>query len=136
MADVALLELARKIVLEHQAREEGDAVVVIPAVHDAIDLDHEALDKIAARYGGRYLRCDDFAPELIKARGPINHGIAHNLVQLCAARNMPIDIEERDGQVIVGARDYGAPTGSLPMVLRVLSVLASDEINVPLAILS
>jgi hypothetical protein len=136
MADVALLDLARKIILEHQRDEDSDRVLVVPAIHDAIDLDHEALEGVIVRYGGVYIRCDDSAPEPVKARGPINDAIAHNLKELCAARNMPIDIDERDGHVVVTAKAFGEPTGSLPMVLRVLAVLASAELDVPLAVLS
>jgi hypothetical protein len=136
MSDVALLELTRSIVLRHQRTEDDEAVAVLPTVHDAVDIDHDALSAIASRYGGTYLRCDDSAPEPHHARSPINHTIAEHLKQLCAARNMPITISEQDSRVVVTANDYAEPTGSLPVVLRVLATLASAELDVPLAVLS
>jgi hypothetical protein len=136
MSNVALLDLARNIVAKHQRDDDDCAPLVIPTIHDSVDVDHEALEAIVARYGGVYLRCDDAAVSEHRARGPINQTIADHLKQLCAARNMPIQVLERNENVIVTAEGYGEPTGSLPMVLRVLATLASFELNTPLVVLS
>ena len=49
---------------------------------------------------------------------------------------MPIKFVEENDRVVAIAEDYGAPTGSLPMVLRVLTFLASAALEFPLVILS
>jgi hypothetical protein len=136
MANVSLLDLTRSIVRQHQRTDNNEAVIVLPTVHDSVDIEHDALGAIIARYGGTYLRCDDAAPEPHRARGPINHTMASHLKELCAARNMPITVSEHDNYVGVTANDYAEPTGSLPVVLRVLATLASSELNVRLAVLS
>jgi hypothetical protein len=136
MVDHAMLDFAGRFVGLHQDAENGSPIQVIPAVHDALEMDHEALEAIATRYDGRYIRCDDLAPVRLEARGPINSGMAEHLVQLCANRNMPIRLTEEDGQVVAVAEDYGEPTGSLPMMLRVLAFLASAGLECPLVVLS
>jgi hypothetical protein len=136
MTDHALLDFAERFVLLHQEAENDSPTQVIPAVHDAIEMDHEALDAIATRYGGRYIRCDDLASKMPEARTPINLGMAQHLVQLCANRNMPLRLVEEDGQIVAVAEGYGEPTGSLPMVLRVLAYLASAALECPLVLLS
>lgn len=136
MRDCALLDLARKIVHEHQRENSDESVLVIPAIHDAIDLDHASLEAIAARYDGEYIRCDDMATPPYEAHGPINETMARYLVQLCASRNLAISIDERDGRVIAVSDEKGEATGSLPMILRVLAVLASADMNKSLVILS
>lgn len=135
MADVALLELTRSIVLHHQRQSDG-GVQVLPTVHDAVDPDHEALDAIVSRYGGRYIRCDDAAPEWTPPRGPLNTPLAVHITELCSSRNLPITISDEGGPVVVTADDYAEATGSLVAVLRVLATLVSSEIDVPLAVVS
>lgn len=136
MADTALLEFARKFVRLHQDAEPLGEIEVLPAVDDSIEMDHEALGSIAARYGGVYIRCDDLAVDEVRPLGPLNHAMAQHLVELCAQRNMRVSFLEEDGVVVAIAEDYGEPTGSLPMVLRVLAVLASTLIDQPLVVLS
>jgi hypothetical protein len=136
MADVALLDFSARFVRLHSEGEADKPVEVFPAVHDAIEMDHDALNAIAERYGGRYIRCDDLAPEDHQATAPINQPMAQYLMQLCASRNMPIKFVENDGRVVAFAEDYGEPTGSLPMVLRILAFLASTALECPLVVLS
>lgn len=136
MPDSSLLELAQGIVNQHQrALEDDSSTLVLPVVHDRVELDHDVLEAVATRYGGKYLRCDISAIEE-DVQGPINISMAEHLRQLCASRGLPIRISERNGQVVVTADDFAEPTGSLPVVLRVISLLASAEINVPLVVLS
>ncbi len=136
MADLALLDFARGIIrLHHESKDDG-SIEVIPAVYDSIEMDHEALDAIATRYGGRYIRCDDLAPNEYESRGPINQQMAQYLLQLCTNRNMPISFVEDGDRVVAVAKEHGEPTGSLPMVLRVLAFLASTALEFPLVVLS
>lgn len=136
MPDVALLELARSVVLLHEQREPGESVLVLPAVHDAIETDHLALEAIVSRYGGRYIRCDDDGAELHQARGPIHQVMAKHISELSEQRNLAITFHENDGRVTVAAEGYAEPTGSLPTVLRVLATLASSELEAPFVVLS
>jgi hypothetical protein len=136
MRDCSLLDFARKIVYEHQRENSDESILVIPAVHDAIDLDHTSIEAIAARYDGEYIRCDDSATPLYEAHGPINETMAQYLIQLCASRNLSISISERDGRVIAVSDEKGEATGALPMILRVLAALASADLDKSLVILS
>lgn len=136
MLDVALLELAQRIVLQHERHLPEDPVLVLPSVHDAMETDHPALEAIVARYGGRYIRCDDEAGELHQARAPINHAMAEHVAQLCANRGLQVTVEDGGGRVTVTADNSAEATGSLPTFLRVLSTLASSELDAPLVVLS
>lgn len=136
MSDLALLDFASRVIRLHYETNEDGSTEVIPVVHDSIEMDHDALGAIAARYGGRYIRCDDSAPEDNEPIGPINQAMAQYLSQLCADRNMPIRFVEENHQIVALAEAYGEPTGSLPMVLRVLAFLASAALEAPLVILS
>jgi hypothetical protein len=136
MADSALLQFMEKVVVE-DARDSIDRpVAVLPAVHDSIEMDHDAIQAIITRYGGSYLRCDAAAPPSI-VKGPINGVAANFLTQLCRAHNIKVVFTESNGEIHVRTEDDAAPTGSLPIVLRVLAYLVSADLcRRPLTVLS
>src|SRR5260370_21833335 len=94
-----MLDFAGRFVSIHQDAENDGPIEVIPTVHDTIEMDHEALEAITTRYGGRYIRCDDLAPERPEARGPINSGMAQHLTELSANPNIPTNLTHKGGQL-------------------------------------
>lgn len=122
----ALLELMEKVLTRHTRDSRDESIAVIPAIHDALDMDHNALNAIVQRYGGIYLRCDDELPlDQAPALAPVNVPLAQYLTELCASRGLHVVFSERDDRVLIDTEDGSEPTGSLPKILRVLSYLVS-----------
>jgi hypothetical protein len=136
MADSALLQFMRRVVTEDARGAADPPLVILPAVHDAMETDHDAIQAIIERYSGSYLRCDN-AASAVAVKGPINAVAAEYLRQLCRSRNMNVVFSESNGVVQVRTEEDAPPTGSLPVLLRVLAYLVSGDLaRRPLTVLS